>query len=221
MLALNDVNTVPPGGYRFYISETNTWFAGSSVHGLCQSVARHRSANGLPGISEDALSDLIQDQLCRQLPPGICFDRQRGKIAPSLTLSAVKQGTKTIVDWWLHGKQKVDKAQANERARICATCYANVPPDDCTTCSQSVLREISEAVVNGEETDYDGYLKACAICSCQLRAKVWLPLDILKRNMPSEQRARLPSHCWLADAPVQPPPLPPRVSTPCKTCGKK
>lgn len=199
MLTMLDRETVPNGGYSFLQAETRTRLTAATLRHLAETVITHRQSNSLPTGSVEAVMVECENQICATAPPGTCRDVQGQVISAGINLSFedVKRGTATLVDWFLHGKQKVAKPLAEERARICSSCFANKEPEGCSSCSGSALREIADKIVGGDSTAHDGFLKACAFCSCQLRAKIWLPLEVLLRHTPDEQKARLPEYCWI------------------------
>jgi hypothetical protein len=113
------------------------------------------------------------------------------------TFHVVVQGTRTLVSWMAKGMQFVPQEQANARAAVCANCPFNDEPQGCTNCNMDTLRKLAEGLIGTRTTPHSSQLKACRVCSCQLAAKVWLPLRTLLDHMPDEQVARLPAHCWL------------------------
>lgn len=205
MLSLLDRHTVPPGGYRYFQAETKTTLAASTLLDLARDVITHRHSNGVEGQSDEELvMREVEDQLCRVLPPGICRDVAGQKVVSAMVMNfdAIRQGTMTLLGFLAGGAKRVEKVLANARAKTCAGCFANVDPSgECTTCSkgafENMAREAAGAIVGAEPTDYDGYLKACAYCACGLKAKVWLPIELLRQHTPHEQMAQLPDHCWL------------------------
>lgn len=200
MLTLLDNQTTPSGGFRFFEARTKTWIDAPTLLDLTRLVITHRHGNQLPGDSnEDAVAREVQDQLCRTLPPGQCRDLDGEKVISGRPMSfeAIKQGTATLLAFIVNGAKKVDKVTANARAKTCAGCYANRDPSgECTTCTKAAFAAAT-TVIGAEPTDYDGYLKACAYCACGLKAKVWVPLDIVRNHTPHEQFAQLPPHCWI------------------------
>lgn len=200
-LTMLDRHTEPQGGYRYsqIIGDRKHTFSAPTLEILTEIVYKYRLANGVPVASEPALMIEIEDQLCHLAPAGTCRD-VKGQVIMSgrtLTIQDVMRGTQVLFDWFLNGKQKVAQELADNRARTCSTCYANVEPAGCSSCSQGKLRELAEKVVGGDSTPHDQYLKSCAYCACQLRAKIWLPVDVLRRHTPEEELKRMPEHCWL------------------------
>lgn len=213
MLTLLDQHTGPPGGFRYFESATRTWLDAATLLDLTRAVITHRTSNGLPNKSEEETSAEIQDQLCRNMPPSICRD-VNGVVkmsGVSISLDAVKRGAATLADFILHGSEKVSYEDANRRARICAGCYANIDASgaNCTTCAKAGFKSaveaafrlasdaVANAIVHPQDTEYDGYLKVCAVCACPTRYKVWVPLETIKAHTPPEQWEQLPDFCWM------------------------
>jgi hypothetical protein len=61
----------------------------------------------------------------------------------------------------------------------------------------SALKEAVNVVVGGAATAYDSQLQSCKVCGCSLKAKIHLPLDILRDNLTDAQMNALPQACWL------------------------
>lgn len=162
-------------------------------------VKQHYLANNLPiGLQ---WAEKIQDQLCAGLDSEWCNDG--GYPIPPMggwgfTIQAVIQGTRTLAQWMINAKgKKVELVEAERRALICAGCPFNQPPVGCSGCNIKALHDASNFVVNGAATVYDSQLQSCKICGCSLRAKIHLPLDILRDNLTDGQMNALPQHCWL------------------------
>lgn len=204
MLTMLDRETTPNGGYSFFQTETRTRLIAPTLRQLAESVVTHRKSNGLTAGSLDEVMLECEGQICSTAPPGTCRDVQGQVVMAGVNLSLedVKRGTATLFDWFLHGKKKVAKPLAEERARVCSSCFANKEPEGCTPCASGALREIADKIVGGDSTAHDGFLKSCAFCSCVLRAKVWLPVDVLRRHTAADQFERLPEYCWIKKEPT-------------------
>lgn len=199
MLKLSDRGTVPPGGFKYLNRETQTWVTAASFHELVSAVTRHRTANGLPISSE--MDSIVEDQLCTGLPPGTCNHQTEPAFTyKQLNLTDVLAATAMLGKFLIGGRQKVSREEANRRANICASCPANQPTSSCTTCSMNTIRQAVNAVVGGEEVNADSMLGVCAACGCSLKAKVWIPLDLLQQHMTPETLAGLPQWCWCRKA---------------------
>lgn len=203
MKTLNNTGVTVPGGFRFFCEETKTWIPSrGSMPGYTDfmyAVKQHYLANNLPiGLQ---WAENIQDQLCAGLDNEWC--NEGGYPIPPMggwgfTIQAVIQGTRTLAQWMINAKgKKVELVEAERRALICAGCPFNQPPVGCSGCNIKALHDASNFVVNGAATVYDSQLQSCKICGCSLRAKIHLPLDILRDNLTDGQMNALPQHCWL------------------------
>lgn len=193
---LKTYNTVPNKGFRYLVSETKQLIEAPDWDTLKIRVRKHRVANGL-SIPID-LPSQIEDWLCSQLPAGFCrqVDNNDPKNLGGLSFEQVKQGTKTLVDWFLHGGKRVSKPEAEERTKVCASCAHNKEPEGCSGCAKNAIHDLVEKVVGGEKIAGEHLLKGCAVCGCSLRAKVWIPLDIIQKHTTPERNALFPEWCW-------------------------
>lgn len=181
----------PPEGFR-YVDPVD----GFVTHAWTYNdwVALHRSHLQANGRAEpDHLESLMQDQLCRTLPPGWCNydDPNRPRPTVSLDWGTVANGLKTFSNWILNGCHFVTQAEADRRANICSRCYYNVNISGCSACQKAVAETIGS-----RRTKFDYSLKGCAVCRCVLRAKVWFPQSILDKENERLQE-QYPDFCWL------------------------
>ena len=206
-LKLANPNTSPPGGHSFFVQPTKTNFGGSGQyptrHSLLSAMRPHCKSHNIPIPTEPEIDEFM----CAKMPPGICVDAQSGlevwTPAPfnggGITFAQVIQGTRTLGYWATHGRPRVDGALAEQRAGICVGCRANQTVSGCTGCNLRTLTDAIASVVQGQSTTVDESLGACSICGCHLRAKVWLPLDILLKYQSAAQidfTRREAPHCW-------------------------
>lgn len=172
---------------------------------LLKGLQAHYRANGLTAPAD--LSEKVQDQLCSVLPIGICQQNDPTKVyisGRSLTFADVIRGTKTLTDWFIHGRKKVSVEMAMERARVCAGCVFNQKVQGCSSCSMGPLHALVNSVVGGDRFQGDELLDACMLCGCSNKSAVWLPLDIVQRHLEPEVMAGLPSYCWKKEANASP-----------------
>lgn len=189
----------PPGGWRYKVPQTGQTFRGVSEYQLLCELQAHYRANQLP--LPDGLNDLIEQFVCEQ-EPDYCTDAHGqpihdGKRTFTHNIRTVLQGTATLFTWLVKGEGLVPAPQAEARASICVGCNFNAEPQGCTSCNSKVMRLAVEKVVGTRRTSFHNQLRSCRICSCQLAAKVHLPLPSILRFMPEEQLSQLPSHCWI------------------------
>ncbi len=210
-LSFNNVNTTPPGLYRYRIPEltgpaamvTDFW----AYNDLEAEVAARYRRNGLavPG----DLRQQITDQLCKQLPKGYCRDGTGlfGYFGQLLhAFQRILQGTITVADWWLAaGKQRVSTEEIQRRSAICQQCSFNQPPTGCATCSMAALNRIVESTLGNDRLPTDAGLEACVVCGCNLRVKVRIGKEVLLRHIPEAQQMQFPpahgtfAGCWLRE----------------------
>lgn len=203
MRSLNNTGVTVPGGFRFFFEETKSWVpaVGSmpSYTDFIHACKEHAKANSLPiGLNWEAK---IQDQLCVGLDGEWC-NNEGIPLPPAggwrFDIQGVIQGTRTLAQWLLKGKgRKVEVVEAERRALICASCPMNQDPAGCSSCTMGALKEAANLIVGGTTTVYDSSLKSCRVCGCSLRAKIHLPLDILRDNLTDAQMTALPQACWL------------------------
>jgi len=197
MKRLSRKDTVPPGGFKYFVKATKTWLKAPDWKTIVQRARGHHQANGID-IPEN-LPELIEDQLCAALPPGHCNYEDGQPVVlhrTSLGFAEVIRGTATLGDWLIHGKKLVPDAEANRRAAICAACPFNREIEGCTSCNANALHSIANRVTGGRNAAFAHQLNACWFCGCSNRAQVWLPLDILQRHLPEELNGQLPDQCW-------------------------
>jgi cytochrome c553 len=206
MLKFNNLMETPPGGFKFFVAETGEWFESRSFATLVDRVKAHLRANNL-SIPLN-LEEIAEDQRCQHMPDGICYEADNTviwKTAPRpgsklyrTDFHMILSGTQTLASWVLQdGKKKVDQSVADSRAATCATCHFNTDIEGCTTCSMGGLNRLVNSIVGAEATSSDARLKACHICGCSLRAKVWCPTETLQRHMPPDRLGCFPDWCWM------------------------
>jgi hypothetical protein len=204
-LVLNNLRECPPGYFRYLVPETGRRFPDPeldrgkhylSLTDLLNDLTSHYIANGF--LVPSNLSILVQDQLCRLLPPEICrYDNPghqpvtRFHITPEQMIS----GTKSLVSWQLNGREKVPIETSNDRSAICIRCPLNVQPSGCATCNNP-LHAIVNSFVGSRQGAYDNKIYACAICGCSLKALVQMPQETINEHLSQEQKESLPEYCW-------------------------
>lgn len=193
---LQTYNTVPNKGFRYFVPETGILIEAPDWETLLSRVRKNLTANG-HAVPVD-LPAKVEDWLCNQLPAGFCYQVSVNdpKNLGGLSFEQVKQGTATLVDWFLGGRQKVDKAEAEARTKICASCQYNKEPQGCSGCAKNAIHDLVAKVVGGEKVAGGHLLKGCAVCGCSLEAKVWIPLETIQKHTTPERNALLPEWCW-------------------------
>ena len=194
MLRLSNLwGPCPPDGFRYVFPETGKEIHAWTYVDWVQLAKNHLQANNLP-VPQD-LGEIMQEQLCKTLPPGWCNYDDPNRVRPSTSLSwgDIATGIATFTRWIGGGCKYVTQDEADRRALVCSRCYLNVNIEGCSGC-QKIVQEIT----GQRKTKYDFALKACGVCHCLLRAKVHFPQAILDKESEKvqEQYSEVP-HCWL------------------------
>lgn len=93
--------------------------------------------------------------------------------------------------WAMTGGACVDTEEAERRADICSSCPHNSKAVGCSFCMQILPKVMG--MVGNRTTSHDDVLESCDRCSCSLRAKVWLPMDVVAGG----KVLTLPRYCWM------------------------
>jgi hypothetical protein len=195
MLAFENIETTPPGGFKGWVKETGHKFHGWTFHALREQVVAHLKANQLPIPLN--LDSILEDQACQGMPRGVCRETDPAKAFLAnmkLTWAVLKAGTQSIGSWALGGFNKVEKAQAEFRAATCVRCPHNRFPEGCSPCQSDSLHKLVYSLVGAERTVHHDQLHACDRCGCGLRVKIWAPLKHILKSSPM---LPYPAHCWI------------------------
>ena len=181
----------PPDGFRYVDPEDGFVAHAWTFNDWIPVEIAHLRANNRT-IPEN-LPALMQDQLCKTLPPGWCNydDPNRPRPSTSLDWNDIVGGLGVFANWIATGAQFVDQEEADRRALICSRCYLNTNVSGCASCHKAVAE-----ITKTRHTKYDFALKACAACKCLLKAKVHFPVSSLDKT-PDVVQAIYPDHCWL------------------------
>ncbi len=93
--------------------------------------------------------------------------------------------------WAMTGGVCVEAEEAERRANICSSCPHNSKAVGCSSCMQILPKVMG--MVGNKTTTHDDVLESCDRCSCSLRAKVWLPMEVVAGG----KVLTLPSSCWM------------------------
>lgn len=144
-----------------------------------------------------------EDRLCRVLPPGWCKYEDGG--TPQTYLEArfqvgdLAHGTNALIEIVSTPDALVDQEEAERRARICASCPANVAINGCYSCY--AIADMIMKVKGARKTAADAALKGCAVCRCSTRAMVWVKGELLESittEAQKEQYRLVEGWCWKA-----------------------
>jgi hypothetical protein len=117
-----------------------------------------------------------------------------------VTLENLIIGAITLEEWFGRDLQGVPKEVAERRASICSQCPKNRTErwmDRWPVYASNLFRIRNTMRERGMVTTKDLALNVCSVCDCPLKLKVYCPLDIIKKHMPSDVIARLDPSCWI------------------------
>lgn len=196
-------NRVPPAdGFTFHHPETGHVSTAMRYWTWLGAINDHRSANGLPPVTPEE----AEWSNCAGLAPAarleFCADPDMGTIQTiGLTLNDIVRGTMTVAHFKLTDGKLVAPQEAERRAAICEHCPYNVPYRSACGSDCKGLVDLVNGLVGAQKTSKDQALNGCAVCHCKLSAKVWLPVDALRKFEPSEIQEKYPKDfCWMSVA---------------------
>lgn len=187
---------VPAGGMWKYTDPVIGVPASSnSLTVMLQQVKAQRLANGLE--VESGWDDAVLDEMCEQNPGFRCVDVGVPEI--HLTGDDVKRFLVTLQE--LYGNELVSDEEHRRRADICLSCpkMADVA---CTFPCGWVSKKLTE-MLGGRKIHRPAELhkKGCSACKCNLDAKTYYPLEVLK--MVDQKLGKQPeywSNCWMRES---------------------
>lgn len=209
-------NESPPGYWRYPVDGKLIGPFPARVE-LINELRKYYSAND--ALAPANLETLVDDWICHQIHPSLCENAEtrtsqlnppkpgKGIVAGFHTVVA---GTLTIGEWFIKGRlmnkiQLVSPEHALARGTVCATqCTPpanpeghNVPVGSCAACVKGRMTKAVSRIVGNASTPIDENLGACNLCGCSLKAKIWIPVDLLRKHMTADHLSRFPSYCWL------------------------
>jgi len=181
-----------PNQWRYVQPESGAVFHGLSYWGIVDQVQQHRRA--MQYDLAEGWEERFQDDLCRQNSEVPCSDRPVDLTQRRLTVADLRRFMGTLANF--KGKF-VPKAEAERRAAVCSTCPMNREVVGCWGCG-GILATVTKFLA-GRSTSRDASLDSCSVCGCVLRAKIHLPMEVIKS---AEIRSKLeyPEWCWQRQA---------------------
>jgi hypothetical protein len=192
---LNDLLHVPPGGWKYFQTQSGLEIFGGDYYDLREKVRQHRLINRY--VTGPELDNEIQAQICGKLPSdaraAFCRDCVAQATTRTLSRNDIKHFLK-VAKSWVVKPSFVTQTEANRRAEICASCPRNLPIAGCRSCQNLVNWTIG--LVGQRSTPFDEKLGGCEVCGCGNQAQVHLPLEVLAQGITSEMK--FPDWCWKA-----------------------
>lgn len=185
---------IPHGGWWFDKHRASTFDELVSI------VTKYRVSNGIP--LGNVVAE-IEDQICSRDPK-----RCRDVKPAALNTSMVTKFIQLMYRFKAKGSKLIDQSEAERRASICQICPENKPEQEarsvvkCKSCAKKLLDRMATGGINmirtqilkGKSTSKDGDLKTCAVCGCDNKLSVWIPLDVLKVS--ETEKVQFPGVCW-------------------------
>lgn len=107
-------------------------------------------------------------------------------------------GLGVVRDWIGSGGEIVSQEQAEARAKVCLTCPKHDPT---TPLARPVAKAVNEilAVMNSVKLNLRIPVRPnqCSVCGCDLRTKVWEPLDQVINHSTINEMAGYWEKCWI------------------------
>lgn len=176
-----------PYRYIFPDPDTGHIHRGRSREELIKWIVRYREQNRLPEI--EGLIEVLENYWC-SLPENVgkCtkLKLRRG------WASYMKGGVALLKNYFLGEKNMVDQATADARGAICETCPQNIFPDKGPFIAWS--DEIAEMTTGGRKAANHDKLGNCGVCSCPLRAKVFMKHP---KPFTAKEQKLAPDICWM------------------------
>jgi len=221
---LKSRSTFPPGGFQYFQAQTGWRLPAmqdfNTAVGLIQAHRRQNPRFGLP-TDFDEIADELDNYQCAilnndpnwcmsaevasflpgRLPPQQAAAPSAGGVAGATRLvKNLTVGIRTYLEWFGSGKP-VEKALASARAAVCVKCPQHVKMGLYERFSKEAADEAMKVMGLLKSVDLrtplDDQLHICDACDCPLRAKIWCPLDIILKHIPSENFERLDPGCWM------------------------
>lgn len=187
---------VPAGARWKYLDPlTGVPFSTNDLTVLLQQVRAQRRANDIP--VESGWDQVVLDELCAQNENVPCFEAGEQQI--HMTGDDVKRFLTTLEEQF--GRELVSDEEHRRRADICLAC-PKIGDVACTFPCGWVSKKLTE-LLGGRRIHRPAELhkRGCTACRCNLDAKTFYPLDVLKKV--DEKLGKQPNYwerCWMRES---------------------
>jgi hypothetical protein len=236
MARLKSRNSFPPLGFQFLQPQTGwSAPANSSFDVVVRSLIDHRIANPFVtkqhnlSIDYDTVAQEVDEfnaARCLANPRWANFvedggggsgagfwQPQRLKRAVGSVVASAKRtaaGVKLVYEWFGDGLKPVDQELAEKRAETCVACDNNGDPNWIQKLDALAAQEVKTKMeIKNDlklETKHDDKLMTCQACDCDLKTKIWTPLNHVLNNTSKEVMADLATakivggkKCWIIE----------------------
>lgn len=193
-MKLKQTQFAPKGGWRYEEPSTGQVITAISLPLLIALVKKARRAKG---IAEGDVEDDVHTYLCQRIGLRECVQGDPNNMKPNtgITLGGVMSFLDSV-RFVIKNGGVVDQATADSRAAVCLSCPMNTNTAGCTPC-MGIATKIYQ-MLGARATQGQDNLKQCGACGCDLKAKVWITKDNLKKIQQVKQAdVHYPPHCWV------------------------
>lgn len=197
MIQLKDTNAWLPHPAQYYKdAETGIEVRGPTLRQLVDRMMAELTTANLP-IPED-LEQRILKEVSKQAPDSCIYideNPPKRSVKKHFTTVDVKAFIKAVEGTITSGGV-VSQDEAEERTNICMQCPYNIKIVGCEGCAG--ISNLVFKIIGARKTNNLGYLKQCGVCGCSLKAKVWVPQDVIKQTAQIQNNmADFPDWCWV------------------------
>jgi len=185
---------LPMATRRYTDPDTGAVFTGETAKSIVKQVVNHRVNTNTP-VDPDKVQMEVEDYICSQLPTWCQRQREPGKIKKEYTREDVLAFV-AAVSGTIEAGGVVDQQTAEKRADVCLQCPYNQKLAGCDGCNGIASTVFN--LIGARRVRNMGSLRSCGICGCALKAKIWVPDNVLKDTARIQNNMEdFPSWCWV------------------------
>lgn len=110
---------------------------------------------------------------------------------------ALPKGARVIAEWLGEGGVAVGVQKSQYRADTCLTCPHNRRSGVLTPMVANAIRDHLEVKNKiGLRARGEKKLFQCAVCLCDLKLKIHVPIENIRRHMIENELEAFPEYCW-------------------------
>jgi hypothetical protein len=181
-----NTSSTPNGNWNVTLPVINVRIESNHYRAWMGLIGKALEANDM---NERGWEEGIVHLACEQNPQWDCEDTEI--VERGTTVEDVWRAFKTATKWVSGGGKLVDQEEADRRASICVSCPKHGNVTGCVGC-RGVLNWSFDLLGN-RRTQQDANLAQCKVCGCELKVKVWMPLDAISGDAIDGD---YPNACW-------------------------
>jgi len=177
-----------PEYWEFRDPDTGLLYKATTKKDLISYITSYRTQNELENIH--FIDTIIDNYMCSQKKyRGMC---QRVKLRRGI-LGYIKGGLALLQE--VFTGEPVKAKEANRRSAICAKCPFNIFPD--TSGFHEWSDNVAIEAVGSRKAFNHNELGSCKVCTCTLKAKVWLAPPFRTPKSQQEVVRPVTPNCWM------------------------